>query len=57
MIGIARHSETRDALVVYKALYGDGDLWVRPLQMFLENVEVGGRSVARFQYIGKNKGT
>ncbi len=55
VIGIARHSETLEELVVYKALYQtEGDnLWVRPLTMFIEEVEVDGIKLPRFQYIGE----
>lgn len=52
ILGIARHSETEEELVVYRPLYGKGDLWVRPLGMFVETVEKDGESVARFEYIG-----
>lgn len=52
VLGIARHSETEEELVVYRPLYGKGDLWVRPLGMFVETVEKDGESVARFEYIG-----
>ena len=38
--------------MVYRCLYGDGSLWVRPLPMFLESVSIGGETVARFTYIG-----
>ena len=53
VIGIAKHSEILEELVVYKKLYGDHDLWVRPLKMFIENVEVNGKKMPRFEYIGK----
>ena len=49
VIGTARHSETMEELVVYRQEYGDHDLWVRPKQMFLEAVKVGGQDVPRFQ--------
>jgi hypothetical protein len=49
VIGVARHSETHEELVVYRPEYGDGGLWVRPLAMFLEEVEVKGERVPRFQ--------
>lgn len=49
--GIATHSETGEQLVVYNPLYGEGGLWVRPLAMFLENVEHEGRQQPRFAYI------
>ncbi len=48
VIGLAKHSETLEDLVAYRALYGDGKPWVRPLAMFPETVEVGGRTVPRF---------
>lgn len=48
VIGIARHSETEEPMVVYRPLYGEGGLWVRPEAMFLEEVEVGGVAVPRF---------
>jgi hypothetical protein len=48
VVGVARHSETEEELVVYTALYGDHGLWVRPLAMFLESVSVDGRTVPRF---------
>lgn len=48
VLGVARHSETDERLVVYRPLYGDGGLWVRPAAMFLETVEHEGRTVPRF---------
>ena len=48
VIGTARHSETEDWLVVYRCLYGDYSLWVRPLDMFNGSVEVAGELVPRF---------
>jgi hypothetical protein len=55
VLGVARHSETLEPMVVYKALYkGDfpeGSLWVRPLAMFEENVVAGGKSVPRFRRV------
>lgn len=51
VIGVARHSETEEELVVYSPDYGQKGLWVRPKEMFLENVEVDGRALPRFQYI------
>lgn len=44
----ARHSETEEWLVVYRCLYGDYSLWVRPLSMFCETVEINGQRVSRF---------
>ena len=51
VIGVARHSETLEELVVYRALYGDQGLWVRPRAMFLERVEVEGKTVLRRRVI------
>lgn len=53
VLGIAKHSETMEEFVVYKALYGEGELWIRPLKMFQEEVEYNGKKVPRFKYIGK----
>ncbi|HZJ94876.1 MAG TPA: DUF1653 domain-containing protein [Thiopseudomonas sp.] len=55
VIGVARHSETEDVLVVYQALYGARGLWVRPLTMFLETVEVEGVQQPRFKLIKEEK--
>ena len=52
LIGIARHSETMEPMVVYRALYGERGLWVRPAGMWTEHVERDGYSGPRFQYIG-----
>jgi len=52
VIGVARHSETEESLVVYRTLYGDCGLWVRPLEMFTETVEFDGQRVQRFAYLG-----
>ena len=49
VIDIARHSETDDWMVVYRPLYGERELWVRPLEMFIEEVEWQGSTVKRFQ--------
>ena len=51
VLGVARHSETGESVVVYKTLYGDFSLWVRPLSMFTEMVDVGSRQVPRFALI------
>lgn len=48
----ARHSESEEWMVVYKALYGEQGLWVRPFEMFTQSVEVDGKQVERFAYIG-----
>ena len=48
---MARHSETEAAMVVYRALYGNGGLWVRPAAMWNEIVERDGKSFRRFTYL------
>jgi len=53
VIGVARHSESEEPMVVYRKLYGDGSLWVRPLAMFMEDVVVDGTTVPRFSWIGE----
>lgn len=52
VIGVARHSETMEELVVYRALYGERGLWVRPAAMWLEVVERDGKRFPRFTYLG-----
>lgn len=49
----ARHSETEEEMVVYRALYGEGGLWVRPASMWNETVERNGETFRRFTYIGE----
>lgn len=53
VIGVARHSETQGEMVVYRALYGECGLWVRPAVMWTETVDRDGYHGPRFQYIGK----
>jgi hypothetical protein len=49
VIGVARHSENEEEYVVYRQLYGAGELWIRPMGMFLESVSVEGATVPRFR--------
>ena len=51
VLGVARHSETLEQLVVYRQEYGDRGLWVRPATMFAETVVVGGQAVPRFRLL------
>jgi hypothetical protein len=51
IIGLARHSETLEELVVYQDLYAEGGIWVRPLAMFLENILINGQSQPRFKLV------
>ena len=53
VICVARHSETLEDMVVYNALYGEGGIWVRPMKMWNETVEVNGNKISRFTYIGE----
>ena len=53
LIGVASHSETLEPMVVYRALYGEMGLWVRPAAMWTEHVERNGYSGPRFIYIGQ----
>ncbi len=51
VVGIARHSETQELLVVYNLLYGDFGLWVRPAAMFTEIVMIDGKPIPRFAFV------
>ncbi|CUS33751.1 DUF1653 domain-containing protein [Candidatus Nitrospira nitrificans] len=51
VLGVARDSETEAEFVVYRALYGERGLWIRPLAMFMESVDKGGISVPRFSRV------
>jgi len=53
VIDVARHSETEEEFVVYRTLYGDFSLWIRPLAMFTEQVEVDGVKQPRFAFVGE----
>jgi hypothetical protein len=54
VIGVAKHSETEEDLVVYRALYGAYGLWVRPVEMFCEKINTGGKLVSRFEWIDED---
>ena len=51
VIDVAKHSETQEDYVVYRALYGEKGLWIRPLAMFVETIERDGELKQRFEYI------
>lgn len=55
VIGIARHSETLEEMVVYEAIYGEGGLWVRPASMWNDEIERDGKKFKRFEFIGEEK--
>ncbi|MBQ7974685.1 MAG: DUF1653 domain-containing protein [Clostridia bacterium] len=51
LIDIVNHSETLEKMVLYRALYGEKELWVRPISMWDEKVEVDGKEVSRFEFV------
>ena len=53
LIDVANHSETLEKMVVYRALYGERELWVRPAYMWDEKVKVDGKEILRFEYVGE----
>jgi len=53
--GLAKHSETLEDMVIYKALYGEGGTWVRPLSMWENLIEVDGKTVKRFEYAAEQE--
>lgn len=57
LIAIARHSETEEDMAVYRTLYGNFDMWVRPLAMFLDNIERDGQTVPRFAFDPESQAT
>lgn len=52
---LAKHSETCEELVVYRCLYGERDLWVRPLSMFKESVVLNGHELPRFEWVADSE--
>ncbi len=55
VLGLCRHSETLEYMVMYKALYGDFGTWVRPYSMFCETVTINGQTIPRFKFIKEIK--
>ena len=55
VIGFAKHSETLEDMVIYRALYGDGGTWVRPVSMWENLIEIDGKTVKRFEFNGVDK--
>ena len=55
VIGVAKHSETLEEMVVYRALYGERGLWVRPAAMWNETVERDGKTYRRFSFVGEEE--
>lgn len=52
VIALAKHSESQEDLVVYRALYGEGQVWVRPASMWNETIERDGKTYKRFTFLG-----
>ncbi len=57
VLEVGTHSETQEQQVVYRALYGERGIWIRPLAMFLDTVECDGNSCKRFTWIESSDGT
>lgn len=55
VIDVAKHTETLQDMVVYKSLYGNFEMWVRPFTMFFEDVEINGKMQKRFEFIDEGK--
>lgn len=51
VLGVGRHTETLEEIVIYRSLYGTNDLWARPLSMFIESIEIEGIFRSRFRFI------
>ncbi|MCE0556634.1 MULTISPECIES: DUF1653 domain-containing protein [unclassified Motilimonas] len=51
VIDLAIHSETEQWMVLYRPLYGEAELWVRPYEMFIENVVIAGEEIPRFEFV------
>ena len=51
VLGVAQHTETSETVIVYRSLYGDFALWVRPKSMFLEHIEKNGQLIPRFKLV------
>ena len=56
VLAVAKHSETLEDMVVYQAMYGSGVVWVRPMNMFCQKIESGGKLVPRFTKLDENEG-
>jgi len=54
VVGFARHSETLEDMVIYKALYSEGGVWVRPLAMWEDQIALDGKVVKRFAFVGES---
>lgn len=52
--GVVKHSETEETLVLYRPLYGSGELWVRPIDAFCDNVQIDGEEIPRFNLLSKS---
>lgn len=57
VLGVVRHSETLAPLVLYRPMQGDGTIWVRPFEMFVESIEIQGVRQPRFAHIDASTGT
>jgi hypothetical protein len=51
VLGVSRHSEILEELVIYQAQYGDFDIWARPIKMFTETINIEGKEILRFKYL------